>query len=86
MLLKLKIQDGSKRPRLFICRLESLEGALSLINHFFSSGHTVVHASLKYEGRSIDIPLEAFDGDSFDLPLKQIREQWEQALKNPAPP
>lgn len=57
-----------------------LDVIFKLVNSFQVSDEPIVSAYLWDQHNCLRLPLEAFDGQSMELPLQALKQQWEEAL------
>jgi len=60
-----------------------LEVAFDQLNYFLSQEDQVLSAHLLDQKQRLELPLEAFDGQAFELPLASLKQQWEAVLRGP---
>ncbi|GAB3741175.1 hypothetical protein GCM10028816_49440 [Spirosoma lituiforme] len=59
----------------------NMEFALEVLNNLSSRGKTVLHARLIDNGHHIDLPVDAFDGNTLSSPIYQLENEWKQLLR-----
>ncbi|MFD2570312.1 hypothetical protein ACFSUS_06680 [Spirosoma soli] len=83
LLLFLKAFDKYKDVREFSCGLNDIESALDFLSKLTTKGETLIDACIIEDDSRLDLPVNAFDGELFKGPLKQLESQWQQLLKKP---
>ncbi|GAB4025393.1 hypothetical protein [Spirosoma koreense] len=59
----------------------SLETGLEQVNRLVARGEALRQVQLMDQGRYLNLPLEAFDGQSLAGPLRQLQAQWQALLR-----
>lgn len=57
-----------------------LEGHFDVLNSFVAAGYRLLSAFVVDEGQWINLPLEAFDGQSVNSSLQALQEQYQRVL------
>ncbi|WP_128546722.1 hypothetical protein [Larkinella soli] len=61
---------------------DQLESGCEIVNRLIASGFTPTRIQLKEAGLYLDLPLEIFDGESFEEPILQLQSHWRQLIEN----
>ncbi|MFD2935223.1 hypothetical protein [Spirosoma flavum] len=83
MILSLTTITSEAEYRNFSCQFSDLETAFDLLNAIVSEGDQLIEAELLDRDERTLLPIEAFDGESCIMPIKQLEKQWEQILSKP---
>ncbi|AKD56617.1 hypothetical protein [Spirosoma radiotolerans] len=83
MLLAFTAIDEYGHSRDFSWWFTSLEFALDVMSSLSAKGKQIVKAELIDNDRSIQLPVDGFDGKLFSTPIKQLENEWQQLLKAP---
>lgn len=76
--------DETGQLREFRAHLTELTEGLNLVNDVVAMGHVLLRVRLLDGDKSIDLPIDAFTGDSFSDALQQLEQQWQAILQLPA--
>ena len=85
MVLSFTALNKQSQFRSFCCHLNKLEAALNVLSTISSQGDIILTAQLIDEGHRMELPVAAFDGQSFSEPIRQLEEQWQAILSQPIP-
>lgn len=67
----------------FFCQINDLEQAFAFLDLIVSNGDTLVKANLVDQGSRLNLPVDAFDGESVCTHLVLLKEEWERILAQP---
>ncbi|MFC5410703.1 hypothetical protein ACFPMF_15375 [Larkinella bovis] len=71
---------GEVHPFSLYCR--QIEEHFEVLNSFVAAGYRLEEAYVVDEGKRIDLPLEAFDGQPMSASLRELQEQYQQVLSS----
>ena len=83
MILLFTAMNQKKEFKSCSFHLDKIESCLDFLNLLAHRGEAIVSAHLIDEFGIIEIPLEAFDGNSFANPMQQLEHEWQQILSKP---
>lgn len=81
MTLSFTASTKQNKLRHFSCQLPELEVALDVLNSIALKGDKILRVQISDEDSCMELPAEAFDGESFTDSLHQLEEQWQLALR-----
>ncbi|GAB4039480.1 hypothetical protein [Spirosoma jeollabukense] len=84
VLLLLSIVDSPGKVRHFQTYTD-LEDAFELVSQLKATNQQIHRAYIIDKGQRIDLPLEAFDGRPFAVPMQELQREWETILSTPLP-
>jgi hypothetical protein len=84
MILTLTTINKQMEQQDYSCWVSTLEYALDTASQITSKAYCLVKASLWEEnGNRLSLPIDVFDGDSFSIPINQLKIEWQAVLSQP---
>ena len=80
MVLYFTTADNLGQSKEFSWWFNNLEFALDVLSHLSSKGKIILYAQLIDNGHHINLPPDAFDGNTMSSPIRQLESEWQQLL------
>ncbi|MBC8152581.1 MAG: hypothetical protein H7Z72_06685 [Bacteroidetes bacterium] len=85
MILSLKSFGRERDVRHFFCSVDDLEPGFEVLSLLVSQREIVLEAYITDENTRVDLPVEAFDGQPFREPIRNLERQWNEILAESTP-
>lgn len=82
MVLALTAINPLGQTQEFLLDLDSLESGLDFLSILATQGNMLIKVCILDEYSSMSLPVESFDGQPFSPEIKQLEQQWQQALRD----
>ena len=83
MIFLLTTVDETGQTREFSSHLDKLERGFDLANEIVAMGHVLLRVRLIDQDTVMNLPLDAFTGESFSDNLQQLEQEWKAILQTP---